>query len=271
MPLDRRPAIALGLTNWLNHMVNTGSGMDLMDESRGQAERAQPRLLAKVDVGDTKARILEAAFRRLAEEGYAALSMREIAKDAGVNHALINYHFRTKDQLVIAVLDEANRQLIERQRRMYREPGGFAQKWAEARRFYRSDLASGFVRVQSELWAASFSNPGLREKVVPRLLAWKKVVFEAVRDALATLEDCGVSLPAPFTAEVVACWISEFWLGMEFADLLGTREDQLPHRAALDAMQKLLEELDARAKAHAKASSRGNGSRRPAKRKGRKP
>jgi hypothetical protein len=58
---------------------------------------------------------------------------------------------------------------------------------------------------------------------------------------------------------------------MEFADLLGAREDQVQHRAALDAMQKLLEQLDARAKAHAKASSRGDGGRRPAKGKARKP
>ncbi len=38
--------------------------------------------------------------------------MREIGKDASVNHALINYHFHTEDQLVIAVLDEANRQFL---------------------------------------------------------------------------------------------------------------------------------------------------------------
>jgi len=215
----------------------------------GQADgRADhPRLFPDEELGETKAKILDAAFRRLAMEGYAALSMREIAKDAGVNHALINYHFRTKDQLVIAVLDEANRQLLERQQGMYRGPGGFAEKWAAARRFYEADLASGFVRVQAELWAASFSNPGLRQKFLPRILAWKKVVLDAVREALATLEACGVELPPFFTAEVIAWWISEFWLGMEFADLLGAREDQIPHRAALDAMQRLLERLDARA------------------------
>jgi hypothetical protein len=32
---------------------------------------------------------------------------------------------------------------------------------------------------------------------------------------------------------------------MEFADLLGAPEDKVPHRAALDAMQSLLEDLDA--------------------------
>ena len=215
-------------------------------------DKAPQGLLAQADLGETKAKILEAAFRRLAREGYAALSMREIARDAGVNHALINYHYRSKDQLVIAVLDEANRQLLERQHRLYRSPGGFAEKWAAARQFYRSDLASGFVRMQAELWAASFSNPGLREKFLPRVLAWKQVVLEGVTDALAVLKECGVRLPAPFSAEVIATWISEFWLGMEFADLLGAPEDKVPHRAALDAMQKLLEDLDTLAAKRAK-------------------
>lgn len=227
------------------------------------AARNAPRPPPDARQGDTKGRILQAAFRRLAAEGYAALSMREIGRDAGVNHALINYHFRTKDQLVIAVLDEANRQLLERQERMYREPGEFAKKWAQARAFYRADLASGFVRVQAELWAASLANPGLREKFLPRLLAWKKVVLLGVKDAFAALESCGVALPHPFTPEVLATWISEFWLGMEFADLLGARADQLQHRAALDAMQKLLESLDARVAAH--AAKRG---RAPSRRKG---
>ena len=210
---------------------------------------ASPALFDEGELGATKAKILEAAFRRLAREGYAALSVREIAKDAGVNHALINYHFRSKDQLVIAVLDAANRELLARQQGMYAAPGEFAQKWAQARAFYRGDLASGFVRMQAELWAASLSNPELREKFLPRLRAWRNVVLAAVRDALAALEAQGTRLPAPFSAEVIATWISEFWLGMEFVDLIGGRSEQKEHRAALDAMQQLLDALDARRKA----------------------
>ena len=212
----------------------------------GAAPPAELRLFGDAERGDTRAKILDAAFRRLATEGYAALSVREIAKDAGVNHALINYHFRTKDQLGIAVLDAANQRLLARQAAMYQGPSGFAQKWAEARRFYESDLGSGFVRVQAELWAASLSNAELRDKFLPRLLAWKQLVFEAVREALAAAKAQGVELPRAFSAEVIACWICEFWLGMEFADLLGVKEEQLTHRAALDAVQSLLEALDAR-------------------------
>ena len=200
------------------------------------------------DATQTRERILDATFRRLVSEGYAALSVREIARDAGVNHALINYHFRSKDQLVIAVLDAVNLRLLSRQASMYESGGGFAQKWASARRFYQDDLDSGFVRLQAELWAASLSNPGLRDKFLPRLLAWKKLVLGAVREALAALQADGTKLPPPFTPEVIACWISEFWLGMEFADLLGVKEEQAQHRAALDAVQWLLESLDAKAR-----------------------
>lgn len=213
-------------------------------------------LSSDAEVGETKGKILDAAFRRLAREGYAALSVREIARDAGVNHALINYHFRSKDQLVIEVLDAANRRLLERQKAMYQGPGGFAQKWAEARRFYQGDLASGFVRVQAELWAASLSNPGLREKFLPRILAWKQVVTEAVTDALEKLQAEGVKLPPPFTAAVIASWISQFWIGMEFADLLGSKDEQADNRAALDAVQKLLEALDRRVQKRAPRARR---------------
>ena len=229
--------------------------MDKVTPSRSLDPIAsRPSLFADADPGDTKSKILDAAFRRLAQDGYAALSVREIARDAGVNHALINYHFRTKDLLVIAVLDEANRQLLERQQRMYAEPGDFAQKWARARRFYANDLASGFVRVQAELWAASLSNSELRAKFLPRVQAWKQVVLGAVRDALATLGAHGVEMPTPFTAEVIATWISEFWLGMEFADLIGAREERERHRNALNAMQHLLESLDTRVRKATAAS-----------------
>ena len=208
--------------------------------------RASPRRRADAGPADTRARILEAAFRRLAREGYAALSVREIARDAGVNHALINYHFRSKDQLVIEVLDSANRRLLARQTAMFRGPGGCAEKWAAARRFHESDLASGFVRVQAELWAASLADAALREKFLPRLAAWRQLVREAVREALDALEARGAALPPPFGAEVIACWIADFWVGMEFSDLLGAKAERARHRAALDAVGRLLEALDAR-------------------------
>src|SRR5690606_10256585 len=109
--------------------------------------------------------------------------------------------------------------------------------------------ASGFVRVQAELWAASIANAELRVKFLPRLRAWNQVVLEAVRDALAALEATGSPLPPPFSAEVLATWIANFWLGMEFVDLIGAKEERNRHKQALDAIQGLLEVLDSKVKA----------------------
>lgn len=192
-------------------------------------------------VHETKARILEAAFQRLAREGYASLSVREIARDAGVNYALINYHFQSKEKLLIAVLDEANRRLLERQAAMYQSRASVADKWAQARRFYENDLASGFVRVLMELYAASMSNEALRAEFQPRMNAWFELVAQAVRDAVDRHR-----LELPVSPEVIGCWISNFWMGMELATLAGTGSPEL-HRQALDAFEALLRQLDARA------------------------
>lgn len=198
-------------------------------------------------VVDTRARILEAAFQRLAREGYAALSVREIAKDAGLNHALINYYFGTKERLVVEVFEEANRQRLARQTSMYRGEGGFAHKWQQARTYYAGDLESGYVRVLIELLVASLSDPALRELMAPRVGRWRQIIQETARSALDAAAERGVKLPAKMTDAVIATWIVAFWIGMEVFDLFGREEDRRHHRDALDAVQDLLELLDAQA------------------------
>ena len=47
----------------------------------------------------TQARILEAAIKVFARSGFEAASLADIAREAGVKKALVQYHFSTKDQL----------------------------------------------------------------------------------------------------------------------------------------------------------------------------
>ena len=53
---------------------------------------------------ETKQRILDAAERLIAEQGYAATSLRQIIAEAGVNLAAVHYHFGSKDELLTAVI-----------------------------------------------------------------------------------------------------------------------------------------------------------------------
>jgi len=226
----------------------TQAHAELASVALGLADAAfggSPAAVAESEERDTRRKILDAAFRRLVHEGYAALSIREIAREAGVNSALINYHFGTKDQLVVEVLDSANRRLLERQAKMYAAPASSGNKWAQAVRFYDEDLASGFVRMQIELLTASLSHAGLRSKLTPRLVAWRELIEKAVAEALNAFQARGGRLPPYITAEVLGTWIGHFWIGMELIDLIDSPGERARGRQALQAMQWLIDSIDA--------------------------
>ena len=54
---------------------------------------------------DTKAAILEAAREEFGAKGYAATSLRAVARRAGVDPALVHHYFDGKDDLFTATLD----------------------------------------------------------------------------------------------------------------------------------------------------------------------
>lgn len=59
------------------------------------------------DATDTRRRLLEAARRRFAHAGYTGTTVRDIAADAGVNVALINRYFTSKEGLFETCLRQA--------------------------------------------------------------------------------------------------------------------------------------------------------------------
>jgi len=62
---------------------------------------------ANADPAVTRARLLEAASDQFARRGLDATSLRDVARDAGVSVATINYYFGTKGELWSACLDAA--------------------------------------------------------------------------------------------------------------------------------------------------------------------
>src|SRR5258706_676039 len=62
--------------------------------------------------GDTEQRILDAAHIVFLRRGTAGARTQEIAKEAGVNSALLHYYFRSKERLAEAVFRHAAGQLL---------------------------------------------------------------------------------------------------------------------------------------------------------------
>ncbi len=56
---------------------------------------------------DTELKIVASAEKLFYQKGKAGTSMQDIANDAGINRTLLNYYFRTKDQLFEAVFRKA--------------------------------------------------------------------------------------------------------------------------------------------------------------------
>lgn len=56
---------------------------------------------------ETEQKIVASAEKLFYQRGKAGASMQDIADDAGINRTLLNYYFRTKDQLFEAVFREA--------------------------------------------------------------------------------------------------------------------------------------------------------------------
>ena len=71
----------------------------------------------------TRRRIVDAARDVLLERGHAATSTRAVADEAGVRLSLVHYHFGGKQQLLGAVLERQNADLLKRQRAHYAEIG----------------------------------------------------------------------------------------------------------------------------------------------------
>lgn len=55
--------------------------------------------------GETRERILDVAERLFADSGFASTSLRDITAEAGVNLAAVNYHFGSKEALLVAILE----------------------------------------------------------------------------------------------------------------------------------------------------------------------
>ena len=57
-----------------------------------------------VIASDRKTEILRAAIELIADEGYGSLSMRELARASGMKLGALQYHFRTWDALLVALV-----------------------------------------------------------------------------------------------------------------------------------------------------------------------
>ena len=91
--------------------------------------RLAPRPTRKADRREaTRRRLLDAARRLIAEKGFEETSVTEIARAAGVTHAMINVYFNGKAGLLYEILSESNQDQIDRSGAAERCEGGLIER-----------------------------------------------------------------------------------------------------------------------------------------------
>jgi AcrR family transcriptional regulator len=193
-----------------------------------------------VDVAtDTRTRIIEATRRRLLADGYAGLSTRKVAEEAGVPLSQLHYHFGSKGGLIIALFAEENDRLLARQAEMYAQDAPLWRRYEQACDFLEDDLESGYVRVLQEMLAAGWSNPEIGDVVRDLLGRWYVLLADVVREAEHRLGSLG-----PFTPEEIATLVANAFIGSEALLLLGFERPVMPIRSALRRIGVLIRERE---------------------------
>jgi len=192
----------------------------------------------------TRLRILDAARDMLVERGYAGTSTRAVAERAETQLSLVHYHFGGKQQLLVAVLERQNEELLERQRRLYGKPGPLSEKWRTACSYLDDDVRSGYVRVLWELWAAGLADPDLAARWRAAMGGWRELVRTVFSGWAEELE---LELPAP--PAVFAALVANIFEGIEIELLAGVPESEAPHREALDWIGAMIERAEGRVRA----------------------
>jgi AcrR family transcriptional regulator len=195
--------------------------------------------VAHAVVSDTRKLILQAAGRRLLSDGYAGLSTRKVADEAGVPLSQLHYHFGSKQGLILALFAEENQRRLERQTVMYAEKMPLWQRYERACDFLEDDLDSGYVRVLQEMIAAGWSNTDIRDVVRDLLGGWFALLGEVAREAEQQHGPLG-----PFTAQEIGALIGTSFLGAEALLLLGFDRELLPIRSALRRIGVLIRQLE---------------------------
>lgn len=174
--------------------------------------------------GDLRAALLSAAAEEIASVGTAALSLRALARRAGVSHAAPAHHFTDKRGLFTALAAEGFRMLHERTGAALHAPDALV---TTGRRYV--EFALDHPAHFQVMWEPSLLNPLDAELVRERATTFE-VLYAALRAGTGAADEAEVA------AQGVAAWavvhgIATLWLG---GNLPYERDSKLVERAFRD-------------------------------------
>ncbi|MFF8844492.1 TetR/AcrR family transcriptional regulator [Streptomyces sp. NPDC015127] len=134
---------------------------------------------------ETRQKLLEGALRTLTEQGIAKTSARSVAAAAGVNQALVFYHFGSVDELLAAACRYGAEQRVARYRDRLAGITTLAGLLEFGRRMHEEERAGGHVAVLGQLLAGAQTQPRLAPATAAGLELWITEIEKVLARVLA--------------------------------------------------------------------------------------
>jgi AcrR family transcriptional regulator len=188
---------------------------------------ARPR-----NADDTEARtaLLDACQRVMVSEGYAAVTTRRVAAEAGVNPGLVYYYFGPMDALLVETFRRSAGGMLERQARALASKQPLWALWDLIRDMTNQPLVLEFLAVGKH-------RPPLREEMREFSMRFRRIQFDALAKIL-TDYDVDTVLWPPEAVMLFMDGVTRFMMEEEAYDL------RLGHAQTVAVVERLIGELE---------------------------
>jgi len=141
----------------------------------------------------TRSEILEAAAQIFSEKGFHAASMQDIARAVNLQKASLYHHVSSKQEILLALLDQALDILIERIGQVVARPALPEEKLPQAMRVYLQTLTSQRGLAAVLLFEHRSLDADLQSRHLPRRdrfeALWRSLIEEGVVAGVFSCDD----------------------------------------------------------------------------------
>ncbi len=185
---------------------------------------------------ERKQQILEALCRCLLQKPFQQTSIKDIAKEAGVNHGVLHYYFKNKDDILLQFIDY----ILERYKGYLSEIITRHENFSTAElidmifqvKYEKFILDQDLTKLFIEAWALANHNPMVKAKLQTVFREWEKMIEGLIVQS-------GIDAELAHTASVS---LISFFEGLGiYSVMLSMQPDELPQ--VLDNYKQQIKEL----------------------------
>jgi AcrR family transcriptional regulator len=172
----------------------------------------------------TKENIIEIAIRRFNEEGFAKVSMYEIAKEIGLSRGNLAYHFKDKDALLEAITCQMWAEFEQKRSNTLTYPS-FKNITEEFHQLYSIQKAYSFIFLDTQVLQHPLVKNQFKEMTTKTIQGNKTIIAFAIKMGNMKPE----AIPGTYHYLALITWmVSCFWLSQQiiredFSEKIGDR------------------------------------------------